>query len=116
MNERLDLSSLEPDEVQRELLVAAIMARAAGELARRASSDVSPIAVLSGWLRPALAAAAVVAAICMSVLARGDMTHVEPGAGYTDALEVPEPLNEWLVTGRAPTATDLLIAMEGDRR
>ncbi|HEX6135100.1 MAG TPA: hypothetical protein VFZ24_14120 [Longimicrobiales bacterium] len=114
-DERLDLSALEPDDVQRELLVAAIMARAGSELARRAA-DVSPIAVLSDWMRPALAAAAIVAAICISVLSSGELTHVEPGAGLTDALDVPAPVNEWLISGREPTVADLLIALEGESR
>lgn len=112
MSERLDLTSLEPDDVQRELLVAAIMARADGELSRRAALDVSPVIAVLDWARPALAAAALVAAVCMSVLARGELLHVEPGAGLTDALEVPAPVNEWLISDRSPTVADLLIAME----
>jgi hypothetical protein len=116
MTERLDLSALEPDEARRELLVAAILARAGGELTRRAAIDVSPITMLSDWMRPALAAAAVLAAVSMSVLSFGEAGHVEPGAGYTDALEVPAPVSEWLISDRAPTVADLLVAMEGETR
>ncbi|MGH7448055.1 MAG: hypothetical protein ACREK1_13900 [Longimicrobiales bacterium] len=112
MDERLDLTALEPDETQRELLVAAIMMRAGGELSRRTSTDVSPIAILSDWVRPALAAAAVIAVVCMSVLTQRDPAHVEPGGGLTDALAVPAPMNEWLISGRSPTVADLLIAMD----
>lgn len=114
MNDRLDLTALEPDEATRELLVAAVMQRAGGELQRRASEDVSPIAALSDWLRPALAAAAIVAAVCTSVLAQRELTHIEPGSGLTDALAVPAPINEWLISDRAPTVADLLIAMDGE--
>lgn len=116
MNERLDLTALEPDETQRELLVAAIMLRAGGELSRRAAVDVSPIAVLSDWMRPALAAAAVIALVCMSVLTQRELGHVEPGSAYVDALAVPAPLDEWLISGRSPTVADLLIAMDGEER
>lgn len=111
MSERLNLSALELDEREREQLVAAIMSRARPELARRAV-DISPMAVLSDWARPALAAAAVVAIVCMSVLARS--THIEPGTGLTDALAVPAPVDEWLISGRAPTVADLLVAMDSE--
>ncbi|MBR9990335.1 MAG: hypothetical protein KFH98_11300 [Gemmatimonadetes bacterium] len=115
MDERLDLTALEPDEAQRELLVAAIMQRAGRELERRAAEDVSPIAILSDWMRPALAAAAVVAALAVSVLTQQELTaHVEPGSGLTDALAVPAPVNEWLISDRSPTVADLLIAMDGE--
>lgn len=116
MSERTDLTALEPDGAERELLVAAIMLRARDELVRRASVDVSPIAVLSDWMRPALAAAAVIALVCLSVLTQREFAHIEPGAGYTDALDVPAPLNEWLVSGRSPTVADLLVAMDGESR
>lgn len=112
MDERLDLTALEPDDVQRELMIAAVMLRASGELARRGSEDVSPIAVLSAWMRPALAAAAVIALVCMSVLTQRELAHVEPGSGLTDALDVPAPVNEWLISDRSPTVADLLIAMD----
>lgn len=112
MDERLDLTALEPDDVQRELMVATVMLRAAEELGRRAAEDVSPIAVLSDWMRPALAAAAVIAAVCMSVLMQRELSHVEPGSGLTDALAVPAPVNEWLISERSPTVADLLIAMD----
>jgi hypothetical protein len=112
MDERMDLTALGPDEAERELLVAGIMQRAGGELSRRAAEDVSPMAVLSDWMRPALAAAAVIAAVCMSVLTQRELAHVEPGSGLTDALEVPAPVNEWLISDRSPTVADLLIAMD----
>lgn len=111
MNERLDLSALELNERERERLVGGIMSRVRPELARR-GADVSPMLVLSHWARPALAAAAVVAVVCMSVLARG--AHVEPGNGLTDALAVPAPMNEWLISDRAPSVADLLVALESE--
>jgi hypothetical protein len=115
MDERIDLTALELTGTDRDRLVAAIMARAQPELARRQSQDVSPIAVLSDWMRPALAAAAVLAVVCASVLAF-ERTPAGPGAGYTDALQVPQPADEWMVSGRSPTVADLFVAMEVEGR
>ena len=112
MDERMDLSALELNAAEREQLVTAIMSRAQPELARR-SVDISPMLVLSDWARPALAAAAVVALVCVSVLA-ADLPHVEPGSGLTDALDVPAPVNEWLISDRAPTVADLRVAFEAE--
>jgi hypothetical protein len=115
MDERMDLAALRLDDIRRAQLVASIMARAEPELARRDTIDVSPMAILSEWLRPALAAAAVVVMICGSLLAV-TLESPGPGVGYTDVLAVPRPANEWLVGERAPTISDLLIAMEGEAR
>jgi hypothetical protein len=115
MDERIDLSAMELDDGRRELLVAAIMANAAPELARRRALDVSPMLMLSGWMRPALAAAAVIALLSGSVLAL-DMTESAPGDGLANALAIPEPADAWLVGERAPTVGDVLIAMEREAR
>lgn len=115
MDERIDLSALELDDERREWLAAAVMRTAAAELARRASADVSPMLVLSRWLRPALAAAAVLAVLSAGVLTRYAVpAGGEPGPGLAAALEVPAPADAWLVGERSPTVTDLLIAMESE--
>ncbi|CAN5740878.1 hypothetical protein BH23GEM9_BH23GEM9_34710 [soil metagenome] len=117
MEERIDLTALNLDEGRRELLVAAIMANAAPELARRAAAvDVSPLLFLTRWSRPALAAAAVLAMICVSVLSMERDQPVGPAYGIADALAVPEPADAWLVGGRAPTVGDVLLAMEREGR
>jgi hypothetical protein len=115
MDERLDLKALELSVVERERLVASILTRAAPELARR-GADVSPILLLSQWVRPALAAAAVVAAVCMSVLAQPDFADTVARTGLAEALNVPSPAAEWVATDRAPTLDDLLLAMESEGR
>src|SRR5687768_2726683 len=112
MDEQLDLAALELSVEQRELLVASILARASSELSRRAADDVNPIILLSQWMRPALAAAAVLTLICMSVLSGHDFTSGTATRGLTEALNVPEPVNEWLGSDRAPTLEDVLVAME----
>jgi hypothetical protein len=113
-DERLDLTELELDEARRELMVAAIMARATPELARRAAVDVEPLAMLTNWSRPALAAAAVLAAVCITVLSLERVDSPEPGSGIADALAVPEQAAQWLVTERAPTVADILVAIESE--
>jgi hypothetical protein len=115
MDERMDLTPLELDATRRELLVAAIMAGAGAELERRRSADVSPMLMLSRWSRPALAAAAVLAAICVAVLSL-DATEPEPAVGLTEELSVPQPADAWLVAERAPTVGDLLATMERGSR
>jgi hypothetical protein len=115
MDERIDLTVLELDGVRRELLVAAIMANAAPELARRQALDVSPMLMISDWLRPALAAAAIIALLAVSVLSL-DLTDRAPAGSLAAALAVPEPADAWLVGERAPTVGDVLIAMEREAR
>jgi hypothetical protein len=115
MDERIDLTALELDEGRRELLVAAIMANAGAELARRQEADVSPMLVLSRWVRPALAAAAVLAAVCVTVLSL-ELSDGTPGFGLADELSIPEPADAWLLTERGPTVGDVLVAMERGRR
>ena len=113
MNDRIDFETVSLNDIRREQLVGGIMARARAELARRAAAaDVSPFMVLSAWARPALAAAAVLAVICVSVLLR-DGSAVEPGAGIAETL-VPAPAVSWLVLERSPTVTDLMVALEED--
>jgi hypothetical protein len=115
MDERVDLGALRLDDIRRAQLVAAIMERAGPELLRREAIDVNPMVILSEWLRPALAAAAVVVLICGSLLAL-TLDAPGPSVGLTDVLAVPRPANEWLVGERAPTISDLLIAMESEIR
>ncbi|HSJ05265.1 MAG TPA: hypothetical protein VK936_01100 [Longimicrobiales bacterium] len=111
MAEHVDLTALRLDDVGRERLVASILERAEGELARRGAVDVSPMIILSRWMRPALAAAAVLAAVCVSVLAV-DRGPAGIGTGLADALAVPQPAYAWLVGERGPTVADVLVAME----
>ena len=115
MDERVDLTAVELSVAEREMLVASILARATPELARRAA-DVNPVLVLSQWMRPALAAAAVLAAICVSVLTGHDFTGSMARTGVAEALNVPSPAVEWLVADRAPTLDDVLLAMESEGR
>lgn len=110
--EPIDLSPLALAPARRETLVATITARALAE----AAAVRSPLAFVVGWMRPTLAAAALVAAVSLGVLATA-----EPGAqGSTamrtvaDELNFPEPVAEWIAEERTPSDADLIHALEGD--
>jgi len=114
----IDLSPLDPaaDPDRWERLVEAITKAAAPELARRAASR-SVIAVIGHWLRPALAAGivlAVAAGAALSLVQQKPEVRPVPMAGLEEALELGEPVSLWLSENRAPTKSDLLLALEGE--
>lgn len=111
--ERVDLSPLDPtmDRLRYERLVRRILDAADPELERRAAAA-GPLALVVGWARPTLAAAAVIAAIALGVLVATDRGGVEPMDFMADAFGVPAPAAEWIADGRGPTASDLVLAME----
>jgi hypothetical protein len=115
--ERVDLSPLDlaADQLHYERLVRRVMGAAEPELERRRTQRTT-LGVLSGWARPLLVAAAVVA-----VLAGGVLVAIErdgqadaPGT-MAESLGVPSPAADWLMDGREPTRADLVLAMERRR-
>jgi hypothetical protein len=114
--ERIDLTPLAPGADAFERRIHAIMRAAAPELARRAARD-GVLVVLGEWFRPALAAAAVLAAIAAGALL-SEMTATEPtgNTSVVQALGVAEPASAWLDEGREPTMSDLEMALMGDAR
>lgn len=114
---RLDLAELEPTASgSLDALVRGINERAAPELARRAAAR-GPIAVLAGWARPALTAAAALAAVSLVGLSVARSAgSAAPLRGLPEELGLPQLVAEWVAEGRAPTRDDLLIAMEDDFR
>lgn len=110
---RIDLSPLDPaeDRLGYERLVRRIMDAAAPELTRRAQAA-GPLALLATWARPALTAAALIAALALGFLTAIDRTAVEPTESMVEALGVPAPAADWLEDGREPTTSDLVLAME----
>jgi len=112
VDDRLDLSSLDPtvDEVGWKRLAASIHRQAAPELARRAARG-GVLGVVGHWAWPMLAAASIVA-----VLSGGALALVRPPAvweGVIQALDLSEPVSEWLEEGRPLNTDDLLLALEG---
>lgn len=109
----LDLSPLALAPARRDALAAAITARALAE----AAAVRSPLAFVVGWMRPTLAAAAVVAAVSLGVLT---LAEPRPAGASTamrtvaDELNFPEPVAEWIADERTPSDADLIHALEGD--
>ena len=98
-----------------EAMVRGIVERAAPILAGYAARG--PADLLAAWLRPTLAAAAVVSALALGALAAGGR-EPETGAtiGLGDALGYPTPVTTWVSTGQTPTIEELVVAMEERNR
>lgn len=96
-----------------EALLERVMARARPEIERRAAAG-GPGRWIADWARPAIAAAAVLAALAtgglLSVTSR-PIRDVEP-AGVGAAIGWPAPVEMWAETGRRPYLEEMLIAME----
>ena len=119
-DERVDLSALDPIPDPRfERMVTNITTRAHTELARRAAAGrQSVVELVASWARPALAAAATIAVVSMTLLALFSPSNAEvPTGAYMPASEVPPAASEWYEEDREPTASDLLVAVsQGDKQ
>lgn len=111
----IDLSALRPAPARREAMVANVTARALAALAEGAAVR-SPLVLLVGWARPTLAAAALVAAVSLGIFAAGgdDAEAAALPRTVAEELELPVPVTDWIVEERAPSAADLIFAVEGD--
>ena len=114
--ERVDLSPLDlaEDRLGYERLVRRVLDAADAELARRAR-EAGPLALVAGWARPTVVAAAIIAALALGGLNALQRGGPEPVDSMVDALGVPAPAAEWLEDGREPSADDLVLAMERRR-
>jgi hypothetical protein len=121
---RVDLRALdEPPDPQRvDRVMRAVMARVAASPRPHASRVQTGVwDDLAAWMRPGLAAAAVLAALAGGTLAvhagsrRGaDSLAVGPDTVTAVAsTDVEARVAEWLVARRAPTAGELLAAFRG---
>ena len=112
-----DLRALGLSPQRRERMAAEIVRRAMPALARGVAPR-GPLSLLAGWARPALAAAAAVAALSLAALtgdeARAPERQPEVVATLAEGLHIPDPAEDWVVEERAPTDADLLRALEGD--
>ena len=100
-----------------EALVRGIVRRAAPVLAAYAARK--PADWLAAWLRPALAAAAVVAVLALGALVAAGRGPAPGGAtaiGLEDALGYPTPVTAWVSTGQVPTLEELALTMEERNR
>jgi hypothetical protein len=105
--ERIDLSPLGLDDLRRERIARAVLSRA--QLGVR-----TPLAVLAGWARPTLAAAAVIAAVSLGALAWPGGPAEPAGSPMTiaDGLRIPEPAADLIAEDRGVTEDDLLISWD----
>jgi hypothetical protein len=106
--ERIDLSPLGLDDLRRERMARAVLSRA------QLGGVRTPLAVLAGWARPTLAAAAVIAAVSLGALAWPDGPAQQQGSPLTiaDGLRIPEPAADLIAEDRAVTEDDLLISWD----
>ncbi|MEX0893879.1 MAG: hypothetical protein WEB88_17050 [Gemmatimonadota bacterium] len=118
--ERLDLTPLDPtgDPAFMERMVARIMGAAQVELYRRAGGG--DIYVLLGrWSRPALAAAALLAVLAGSVLARSEFMTAPVQAAVTSPYVTADLASEadvllWQKLVLPPMEIELLATLEGE--
>jgi hypothetical protein len=115
IDDRIDFSSLDPTEDRERFddIVRSITEAASGQLAaRRARADV--FAQLASWWRPLLAAAAIMGIVSIGALARSQTvtTPAETEIGLAEAIGVPEQIADWVWSEEAPTAAELLVALE----
>jgi hypothetical protein len=116
-HEHVDLSALDRfgNPARLEGAVRGVMAQAAPILARRAQGR-PVLSLVAVWARPALAAAAVVAAVSVVGLAtpleqKASVPSVLP-VSVAEALNLPTPVSDWVVEEREPTASDLILALD----
>jgi hypothetical protein len=114
-DDRFDFGSLDPtaDRPRFDGIVAAIAARAAPELARRRART-TPLAEVTRWTRPVLAAAALVLAVALATLSRVDAARAgtaDPGT-LAEAVGVPSSIAEAIHTDQVPAPTQLLFLFD----
>src|SRR5690349_19881304 len=107
----VDFSPLQLSEQRRDVMVASVMLRSGHELTRRASGS-SPIVFLGTWARPMLAAAAVLAMVCGTMLTRmqpvAQVADMAPGAGMAEVLGVSTATTTLLAANTAPTFSEMI--------
>lgn len=117
-DDRFDFSTfdLEGNPEKLERMVGNVMWRARGELARRARAQTITVTeAVAAWFRPAMAAAAAIAAISLTLLATAGGPDAETATGaYMSSAEVPAAMTAWYEEDRSPDAADLLVAIQGD--
>lgn len=117
-HDRIDLTPIGfgADDDRTDRMLAAIMRMARPELERRgAGAEIDVLDVLAQWVRPALAAAAVLAIASSLILTRGVTRDAEtvsgPAVAAAEAV-LPAHVATWLDEGRAPATTDVVAMLE----
>ncbi len=111
---RLELAAIELAPERQAALAAAIAARSAPVLARYRGAR-SPVAVLAAWLRPALAAAAVIVLVALAALLGSRPREATAVPSTAEALGFPGPVVAWAEAGRTPSLEELVTTLEVSR-
>lgn len=112
MTEPIDFTALSLSQHRRDVIVASVLLQSGHEFTRRANGS-SPILFLGTWARPTLAAAAVLALICGTMLTRATQrTDYTQGGGYEEAIGVSSTTTTLLASNSTPTMSVMLAAEE----
>jgi hypothetical protein len=119
MNNRpIDFSSLDPtrdsarlNEIARTIARDAMTARA-----QRSTRRTDLLSELAGWMRPALAAAAIVLAVAISALVLSRVPSPRSIASATDVLGIPRELMDLVHSPRTPSLTQIDEALASTGR
>ena len=119
-----DLAPLDPsqDGARWERMVAGITLASAPELQRRTRlPDMGLLQLLAGYVRPAVSAAALMAAAAGAVfVAAGEQsTTVADGDAVSQAqvasgMGYPSSVAGWVASDNTPSASEMVAAMQGD--
>ncbi len=115
-DDRIDFSPLDPlgDPAREERVVSAVMARISVSPRTHAEGVWQSIAA---FMRPALAAAAVIVVASGSALVYAQRAESAPTsvADVTESVGLSPPIAAWVAGGVAPSAGDLVVLARGYR-
>ena len=112
--DRLDLSSMELGPEQMERLTAKIMARVEPEMRRRRASR-GVLGLVATWRGPVIAASALITAASLAAIllsSPGVETAPLATTDIYDAIELEQPVRQWLAEERGPTLVELVTVVE----
>jgi hypothetical protein len=106
--ERIDFTAMEWKlEAEREHQLAERILAAAGPTLARRAPIAMPALDLTRWVRPVLAAAAVLAALSIATIQRIERDESSMYGVTADALDLPSPVGEWIARDGAPGIGEL---------
>lgn len=113
MNEerKTDLTALDLTSPRHEALTARILERSALILARYGRRR-SPVTVLASWIRPALAAAALVIVAALAALLSERPRDAGAVTTTSEALGFPAPVVAWTEGAGAPSLEELVVSLD----
>jgi hypothetical protein len=110
INDRpIDFSSLDPtrDSTHLNEIARAIARDAMAARAQRSARPTDLLSELAGWMRPVLAAAAIVLAVAISTLVVSRRPSTRSVASATDILGIPRELMDLVHSPRTPSLAQI---------